>query len=63
MGAYNFAFSGGTALGATLSMLAVFLGSGYPLAMTVCAVAPFIVLPIVLRRMATGEPEEEAAAL
>ena len=49
MGAYNLAFSGGQAIGAVVATFATLAGPGYPLAMFVCAVAPVVVLPYVLR--------------
>jgi len=49
MGAYNLAFSGGAATGAILAAATAALGPGYPLAITVCAVAPLAVVPYVVR--------------
>ncbi|MBC5800142.1 MAG: MFS transporter [Candidatus Eremiobacteraeota bacterium] len=49
MGAYNLAFSGGAACGALLATGATLAGPGYPLAITLCALAPLAVLPYVWR--------------
>ena len=49
MGAYNLAFSGGQAIGAVVATFATLAGPGYPLAMSLCAIAPIVVLPYVLR--------------
>jgi MFS family permease len=65
MGAYNLAFSGGAACGALLATAATLAGPGYPLAITLCALAPLAVLPYVWRsgRSAHGRsPLRPAAA-
>ena len=49
MGAYNLAFNGGAATGALLATGATLVGPGYPLAIDVCAFAPLLVLPAVMR--------------
>ncbi len=49
MGAYNLAFSGGAACGALLATAATLAGPGYPLAITLCGIAPLAVLPYVWR--------------
>jgi MFS family permease len=49
MGAYNLAFSGGAACGALLATGATLIGAGYTLAISLCALAPLVVLPYVLR--------------
>jgi len=49
MGAYNLAFGGGTAIGAIVATCSTLLGGGYALAMQLCAIAPVVVLPYVLR--------------
>ena len=59
MGAYNFAGNGGAALGALLATLATLGGGGYPLAITVAGLAPFLAMPFVLR----SRPPEVAVAL
>jgi MFS family permease len=59
MGAYNLAFSGGAACGAVLAAGATLLGSGYGLAMSLCACASLASLPLVLR---TSAPRRELVA-
>jgi MFS family permease len=49
MGAYNLAFSGGTAIGAIVATCSTLVGGGYTVAMELCAMAPIVVLPYVLR--------------
>ncbi|MBD5654322.1 MAG: MFS transporter, partial [Candidatus Eremiobacteraeota bacterium] len=54
MGSYNLAFCSGAAVGAILATLAAVFGSGYPLAISVCALLPLAVLPYVVRSPARG---------
>jgi MFS family permease len=49
MGAYNFANNAGASLGAVLATLATLSGGGYALAITVAGLAPFLVMPFILR--------------
>ncbi|MBD5605143.1 MAG: MFS transporter [Candidatus Eremiobacteraeota bacterium] len=49
MGAYSLAFSGGAALGAVVATLSTLAGAGYPLAIVICAIAPLLALPAVVR--------------
>jgi MFS family permease len=52
MGAYNLAFNSGAACGALLATACSLGGEGYALAISLCAFAPLVVLPYVLRSAA-----------
>jgi MFS family permease len=62
MGAYNLAFNGGAACGAVLATIATLSGGGYSLAIAVCAVAPLVALPYVLRSQNGGRRRTLTAA-
>ncbi len=62
MGAYNLAFSGGAAIGAIVATLATLAGPGYPLAIAVCSIAPFVSLAFVLRSRRPGRARGRLAA-
>jgi MFS family permease len=56
MGAYNFASNAGASLGAVLATLATLTGGGYALAITIAGLAPFSVMPFILRSRPPGRP-------
>jgi MFS family permease len=63
MGAFHFAFGTGAALGSGVAALSSLFGSGYSTAITVCAMAPLISLPLICVTGKKNEPVLHEAEL